>query len=803
MNTISQRRFVHSSGPRDAKIALIGEAPGEQEEAQGQPFIGWAGAELNRTLNDATILRNDCYVTNVFKIRPTDNQIDEFLCFLRKPPAASWRPVGKAWVHPEVSGHIEMLKKELSLVKPNVAVALGNTAMWALTNQTGIQKWRGSILESTLVPGLKVIPVTHPAALARMWSWRWDLAQDFRRIKRESAHPQINHPAWRFRIRPSLQDVMDCLEIIEKTDDLISVDIETSKGKDCYITSCIGLAWTNLDALCIPLEKKDGSSYWTAEEEAHLMYHLLRVLKKSKIVGQNFLYDSYFFALFNGVKLTPHIDTLLAMHFLFPGKPKKLYEQASLYCEFYRYWKDEGKIVDAKIPDEQLWMYNCQDVVYTREVAQVQERLLTARDPALWQFMKDRWDSAFELMMRGINIDTTKRAECKQIMHSIQEACKRQLDHIFSEDFNPQSNPRMKFLVKDEFGVPLLRDRQTESDSVNDTAMDQYQEQEPLLKPIFNRIRRYRSARVLASTILNAEGPQNRAYCSFNPAGPETFRWSSSKNPQRWGFNQQNIARDDEEPDLSLRFPSLRSLFIPDSGFFLWEVDLAKADLHVVVWEAADLELKQALRNGDDIYTIAMREADLKIPRQDGKMFTHLTNYGGTARVAAIAARIKVAQAEEAQRLWFRKHPGIKNWHLRVDEEIKRSRSVTNQFGLRIIYFDRTDNVLKEALAWCPQTTVANVTDFAIINLRKEFKGDLVQVLLNGHDSVLGQAREECRSYIGPLIRRQLQITIPYPDPLQIPWDLKIGNPSWGEAKPGCWTCMQIKENCQCVLAGC
>ena len=492
------------------------------------------------------------------------------------------------------------------------------------------------------------------------------------------------------------------------------------------------------------------------------------------------------------------------MHFLFPGKPKKLYEQASLYCDFYRYWKDEGKIIDARMPEEQLWVYNCQDVVYTREIAQVQERLLSAQDPRLWTFMKDRWDSAFELMMRGVQIDPKRRAEARKVMFDIQEACKRQLDYIFSEDFMPQSNPRMKFLVEKEFGIALVRDRTTESDSVNDKAMDQSEEKEPLLKPIFNRIRRYRSSRVLLSTVLDAAGPQNRAYCSFNPCGPETFRWSSSKNPQRWGCNMQNIARDDEEKDPSLRFPSLRSMFVPDEGYFMFEVDQAKADLHVVVWESGDNQLKDALRRGDDLYTLAMQEAGLNIPRQLGKMFIHLSNYGGTPRVAAIAANIKISLAEQAQALWFHKHPGIKKWHRRVEEELKRSRSITNQFGLRIFYFDRVESVLKEALAWCPQSTVANVTDYAIINLRKEFNGNDVQVLLNGHDSILCQARENLRHEIGDSIRRQLSITVPYPDPLEIPWDLKIGDSSWGEAKKGCWKCFEIRERCLCrsTLAG-
>ena len=67
------------SGPRDAKIVLVGEAPGANEEKMGKPFIGGSGELLDRMLAGVGIQRNECFVTNVCHQRPPDNEFEWFL----------------------------------------------------------------------------------------------------------------------------------------------------------------------------------------------------------------------------------------------------------------------------------------------------------------------------------------------------------------------------------------------------------------------------------------------------------------------------------------------------------------------------------------------------------------------------------------------------------------------------------------------------------------------------------------------------------------------------------------------------
>jgi len=81
---------VKGEGPIPARIMLVGEAPGEQEERSGTPFCGSSGQELNRMLHEVGIMRSECYVTNVCKLRPPDNQISAWVATTKKASRALW-----------------------------------------------------------------------------------------------------------------------------------------------------------------------------------------------------------------------------------------------------------------------------------------------------------------------------------------------------------------------------------------------------------------------------------------------------------------------------------------------------------------------------------------------------------------------------------------------------------------------------------------------------------------------------------------------------------------------------------------
>lgn len=127
------------------KIALVGEAWGKDEEATGLPFQGNAGKILNGVLAQAGISRSECFITNVFNLRPKPTNDIKNLCGPRLGGIVGLGPLvpGK-YIRREFIPELIRLYTELEKVNPNLVVCLGATAMWALGQGTGIAKKRGA-----------------------------------------------------------------------------------------------------------------------------------------------------------------------------------------------------------------------------------------------------------------------------------------------------------------------------------------------------------------------------------------------------------------------------------------------------------------------------------------------------------------------------------------------------------------------------------------------------------------------------------------------------------------------------------
>lgn len=254
--------------------------------------------------------------------------------------------------------------------------------------------------------------------------------------------------------------------------------------------------------------------------------------------------------------------------------------------------------------------------------------------------------------------------------------------------------------------------------------------------------------------------------------------------------------------ELNYKLPNIRKLFVPDKGYVLFDCDLSGADAQVVAWDAEDEDLKAAFRNGtkihiknlEDMYKRPFEEERDKKPApghrysayDELKRSIHATNYGSSARTLAITLGWKVNQAKEFQHRWFQLHPAIGRWHKRVERDLQATRSVSNQFGYRIQYFDRIESLFTKALAWIPQSTVGIVCSKGGVALHKEVP--YVEPLLQVHDSIVFQVPF---AHITPSsleeIRRNLHVPVPYSDELIIPWELSASIESWGDCKKCEW----------------
>jgi DNA polymerase I-like protein with 3'-5' exonuclease and polymerase domains len=431
-------------------------------------------------------------------------------------------------------------------------------------------------------------------------------------------------------------------------------------------------------------------------------------------------------------------------------------------------------------------VHNCKDAVITYECdEEIQGAVdkLGLREPS--DFQQAMFWPVLQAMHRGVRVDVKQRSAFA--LELSDELAKREQYFIdlLGHPLNPKSPKQMKELFYDDLKQKPILSRKTGQITLDDEALQKIASREPLLRPLIGAISEYRSLGVFLSTFVNAQlDRDSRLRCSFNIAGTETYRLSSSQNAFGSGLNLQNIPKGGEAAGLAL--PNVRKLFIPDPGFTFFDGDLDRADLQVVVWEADDAELKQMLRAGVDLHIENAKALGLSDPTKAGremaKRWVHGTNYGGGARTMAINCGLTVQRAEQMRARWFAVHPGIAEWHRRTEASLASRRYVENRFGYRRYYFDRLDGILPEALAWQPQSTVAIVVNRIWRAIYEQLPE--VQVLLQVHDSLAGQYP----SHLGEWAKNRIQelassVSIPYNDPLVIPFKVKTSTTSWGDCK--------------------
>ncbi|MGH9428477.1 MAG: DNA polymerase, partial [Terriglobia bacterium] len=530
---------------------------------------------------------------------------------------------------------------------------------------------------------------------------------------RNQPYPQ---PNWRFRLRPSLAEVLAAVERLrglarKRAADLagvakavpsegksgeekngeekeraakpadsigpleISFDLETRNGH----IACAGLAHNYQEAICIPfmcVERLTG--YWTEDEEAEIVYALWGLLTHPGVVvvGQYLHYDcQYTYRYWHFVPRRIE-DTIIKQHVVFAGLPKKLDFQASMYCEHYVYWKDDSKEWNKHLGEEQLWAYNCEDCVRTLECSRVEDGIIKQFQlEEVNSFQQEMFWPVLEAMQRGVRID--KGVRSRMGMELLEEMTKREeyFLAVLGHPLNPRSPKQMASLFYDDLKQPLQRSRTSGNPTLDEEALDRLASREPLIRPLVKRIKEHRSLGVFLGTFIAAPlDIDERMRCSYNISGAYTYRLSSSKNAFGGGANLQTIpaGKRAKEPE-DLELPNIRKMFVPDPGYDFFNLDLDRADLQVVVWEADDQDLKQALRLGVDMHCFnALEMFNIKgIPaeelveshpnyherrgqigedkRQKMKSWVHGTNYGGGPRTMAINCGLVIKEAEAMQ----------------------------------------------------------------------------------------------------------------------------------------------------------
>lgn len=574
--------YQYTRGPLLAPVILVGEAWGTTEAIAKRPFVGAAGKELDKMLHEAGLTNSDVLFTNLMHFNPPNNDFTYFLYSNKDAKAHRIEATKGIYATPPLREGLAALEELILKVQPRLVIAAGNWPLWALGDNhtsvgtkagfkvpSGVMNWRGSqTYTRPLGDSLQrfpLLPLVHPAAILRSWELRPVTVHDLRRA---AAHIREGGAQWHSQrdtltmFRPSFMEATTWLDAaleFASTDELdLAVDIETYHR--CWI-SCVGLATANTE-LCIPFfyfGAEGAVDYFTIDQE-QVLWDLLRKLLEHpnvRIIGQNFIYDTQFFHRYYQIKAIAAFDTLVAHHVLMPGTPKDLATLASLYTEHYCFWKGESEDWNtSEYGAEELWRYNCKDVRATYDIAMtLRETLQAEKLHDLFIFQMEQWKLARRMMLKGTRFNTSERDRLRNELLEASSTIEHWLMQAVPEHFRYTStgvpwfrSPKgLADLLYRVIGLPPVLHKKTKQPTTDSTALERLRDKHSWLRPVFDRIELLRSLSVFNSHFLEAGiSPAGRIHCSFNVAGTDTFRWSSSANGFGEGTNLQNIPKGTE-----------------------------------------------------------------------------------------------------------------------------------------------------------------------------------------------------------------------------------------------------------------
>ncbi len=767
-----EQSSIKPVGPVDAKIVIVGEAPGETEIKEGVPFAGMAGRILDQCLEEAGIKRNDCFITNIMLTRPEGNDFGKFY-------VDKFRKTAK----PELQEGIRRLHAEIKAINPNIVIALGSEALQALTWEKGISDWRGSVIDG--ITGHKVLPTYHPAAIGREWTFRPAVVCDLKRALKESQYPEIRMEKRDLLVAYNYDEAIRNLQDIKENAAHVAFDIETESEQ----ITCIGFAPSHRPnwAVCIPFWFGSSGSLFSPDQELVLWGHIRDILESESIAkyAQNGSFDIEVLQRTMGFNIRAFVlDTMLGFHCLYAELPKALSFLVSLYTD-HPYYKHQIKSPSM----DTYFRYNATDACLTQEIAcKIYEELV---QEGKWEFYQKSVHALVEPLLymqkTGVRFNWLRKNTIKKRVQEEIAVLQKNLNRGTGRELNVNSPKQMKewlYGKTEEGGLGLKEKTKKRKDTGETTVTADDEAIEEAFRETKNdnlkRVLEIRTRQKLLSNYLEVKLDEDkRIRCSYLISGTETGRLSSRTTLRGTGTNLQNI------PD-----GPVKTLFIPDDGKTFINADLSQAEARVVAYVSGDQRLIRVFHEGGDIhkrnaaniFNVSV-DAVTDNQRQLAKRVVHASNYGMGPITFSKQCGISAAEAKRLLNQYFATYPGIARWQLETAAKVKREKRLTTPMGRTRLFFNRwQDSLVKEAYAFVPQSTVADIVSQGLISLykRKEEVPGL-DILLQVHDSLLVQVPTELLKEGIALVKECMTVPVLISGKeMVIPVDTKTGK-NWGE----------------------
>jgi uracil-DNA glycosylase family 4 len=665
---------VPAFGPAHASIMIVGEAPGADEEKEGRPFVGAAGHLLRQYLMEVGIDPASIFFTNVCKYRPPANQLEKFFLDGGVPNQLV------------LQGLLE-LKAEILSVRPNVIVACGNFAHWALTRKakwvdytkdnkrirgfTGITDWRGSILPCTLITEetFKVISTFHPSYINRQGMEDHGVFKcDLSRVAYESGFAEIRRPSRTiiladrspvqlvgFRdgdgnilntwadgkgLNPVLETIWEPYPYTREQirEDLLS-NLPPAQEADLFSTPLklltVDIEMQGPKCHCIGVtDRKERAIVIPTRDMGDLVYAGSIVTSGVGINAQNSMFDGSMLEWHLGMEIMPFVkyDTMFAAHAAEIELLKGLSFLNSIHTDqpYYKDMVDWKLIEKGKFDMRMTYAYNGIDVWTQHEVAeaQIRDQLDDEGVRNTFLFEMALLNPLWQMSRRGIRIDTEAINRSRGELTATTAKLNMEILLMAGRPINPRPSNDCRWFLYERMGLPVLKKTKV-GPSTDDKTLAQLSVAKGTTeaqKKAVLLVRQFRVAANLMSKFFDIEFDNDgRMRGHYDPTKTVTGRLASRKfYPTDKGTNQQNIPRDKRA----------RRVFIADPNKIFFYADLERAESLVVAHITGDPRMLADHAPGVDAHK-SLASALYGIPeemitedqRYIGKKTRHAGNY--------------------------------------------------------------------------------------------------------------------------------------------------------------------------------
>lgn len=735
--TLCNEPVVVSRGVIDPLFVVVGEAPGAQEVAEGEPFVGPSGKLLNYALEKMGVQRSQVYTTNVVACRPPEN---------REP------------TKDEIQACLPRLVVELNQTNTPV-LALGKVATETL-EMDGYA--RGQIFDWY---GRKAMHTYHPAYLLRKPDDSGIFLDD---MKRFVHGPLKVNPKWTDPDVVHIQDPEELDDILSAVPDgtWVGFDLETDNVK--WFRSFDGtppdpilmlqLAWEDEWGLVID----DEMLYDTPATRSILQ----RFFDRVKLIGHNAKFDAVFLKSHLDVKVHIEFDTMLAHYLLDENSKHGLKELSFKYFGIPDY--EERLIKEylrnrndrySKIPFEPLAKYGVIDVIMVLQFRKLFEQELKIQGRLDWPFynIMMRGENTFvDVELRGVQIDVQYMNWVLSVLDEYANAAKQaacaSVGIADPDDVNFNSTQQMAEIVYDQLHMPQPRSRKIKPRSTSHEAIEPLKGRHIFIDKLLEYRHVMKMKNSYAENILEALDHEGRVHATVLLHGTEIGRLSY-RNPAL-----QTIPRPDD-----IFGALIRSAFVARPGKALLICDYSQAELRVVAVLANEEFLLEAYRNGRDIHSevaIAMYGPNYtKAQRVRTKMFNFSYVYGGSEYSFARDAGLPIAEATAFVRKYNSVMPDLAKYRVDQFKKMDEQGYVQSPFGRRrhfeIITRVNADDARKAAVHAPVAGTASDLTTLSACLLNEQG----FEVVLTVHDSVILEVPEGEADKIATFVQEVMEGT--------------------------------------------